>query len=261
VIREYVGTGRLAELAAEEDAEQRAIREQERRERRQQRAAAKALARQVRDFYGRVEEQSRAIYRAAGFRRHHQGEWRKPRMKAITAEQREMTDVERRQVLSLLQRAEEGEALATELAREKMREYPHLWDLFDLARGVQRTLIGSMSGPNALLKEAVRRQVDQMRAELEGPNPTALERLLVERVITCWLQTYYEDAQDAQRRQQSGLTSDGALKMLQRAEVAQRRFLAAVKALAQIRRLALPLVQVNVAGQQIVANVGQQHEP
>ncbi|HTE19411.1 MAG TPA: hypothetical protein VK689_13635 [Armatimonadota bacterium] len=141
--------------------------------------------------------------------------------------------------------------------REAFALRPELWEIYDLSRSVERTIIGTAAGENALRREALERKMDSLRAELEGPTPTPLEKLLVERVALCWLQANYEDIIDAQNR--TGRTWTASLSQQKRAETAQRRFLAAVKTLATVRRLALPALQVNIAahgGKQVnVANL------
>lgn len=80
VVREYVGSGRVAELAAQLDAIAREKREQER-------AEWKALREQVATFdapldelHQLVEMVAHAALRVAGFHRHKRGEWRKRRV-------------------------------------------------------------------------------------------------------------------------------------------------------------------------------------
>ncbi len=46
-----------------------------------------------------------------------------------------------------------------------------------------------------------------------------------------------------------------------RIERAQQRYLAAIKALAQVRRLVVPMVQVNIAEQQNIAQVAAPDRP
>ena len=43
----------------------------------------------------------------------------------------------------------------------------------------------------------------------------------------------------------------------ERSDRAHRRYLSAIKALAQVRRLLVPMVQVKVAERQVVANLGK----
>ena len=105
-------------------------------------------------------------------------------------------------------------------------------------------------GDNLSVREAALACMRQTRAALLGERPTALEEVLVERVVSTWLQ-----AQDADFRvaNQPGEIPIARAEYLQRRqERAHRRFLGACRALAQVRGMALPAVlaqvgQVNVA--------------
>ena len=86
-----------------------------------------------------------------------------------------------------------------------------------------------------------------MAVVFAGPRPSTPERLLAGRVALRWLGLAVEecayyltlawgvDASDDEFHQQR----------------AQRRYLAAIKALATVRRLGVPTVQINVADQRI----------
>ena len=81
VIREYVGTGLVGELAAAADARARA-------ERQAQQAAWRAECERIElaiapleEFYDVVETLARASLLLAGYHRHHRGEWRRKRGK------------------------------------------------------------------------------------------------------------------------------------------------------------------------------------
>jgi hypothetical protein len=171
-------------------------------------------------------------------------------------------DAEARALVKLVREAEDGDIKALAQLRELAdTRLPDLWETFgNVATNAERSLIDLASGKNALQKEAMGHKLANLRAELAGPNPTPLERLLVERVVLCWLQANYEDVIDAQTLKHSTSWTQ-TLNRQRRAEVAQRRFLSAVKALAAVRRLALPALQVNVAQQQVVANLGTATAP
>ena len=72
---------------------------------------------------------------------------------------------------------------------------------------------------------------------LAGPGPSPLERLLVERVVACWLQVHYSDASYAQLKGTNPAQHTAAL---QRQNSAQQRYLQALKALATVRKLLRP---------------------
>jgi hypothetical protein len=117
----------------------------------------------------------------------------------------------------------------------------------DLTQRVKYWMLGTLAGPNSDRKEALLVQLEQMEIELAGPDPTPLERLMVQRVLVCWLRLQLAEIN-------SGTCgADATTEIFQRhLDRAHRQFLSAVKTLATVRRLALP-VNVNLA----VGVVGQ----
>jgi hypothetical protein len=105
-------------------------------------------------------------------------------------------------------------------------------------------------GDNLSIREAALARLRQTRAALLGDRPTALEGVLVERVLSTWLQAQEADLREAN---QPGETLIARAEHLQRRqERAHRRFVGACRALAPVRGMALPAVlaqvgQVNVA--------------
>jgi len=73
VVREYIGTGPAAELAAEADAARRAQREQEQRAWNRTKREIEASE----DALERFREAVSGLLVNAGFYRHHRGEWRR----------------------------------------------------------------------------------------------------------------------------------------------------------------------------------------
>jgi hypothetical protein len=55
----------------------------------------------------------------------------------------------------------------------------------DLTRHADRGLVKFICGDNLPYREAIARKLDLMRAELADPDPSPLERLMVEHVVTC----------------------------------------------------------------------------
>jgi hypothetical protein len=153
------------------------------------------------------------------------------------------------EVLKVIQRAEGGDAKTLPALRQLLQE-PAIVDLCggDLARPIERFLIDRAAGKNLAFKEAPTRKLELMRNELTGPAPTPLERLLVERIVTCWLHLYDTQLGFVQNRELTITQADYQQRAIDRC---QRRYLAAIKALAQVRKLAVPVLQVNIARKQV----------
>lgn len=85
------------------------------------------------------------------------------------------------------------------------------------------------------------------QANLAGPSPSELEKQLAGRISLEWLLLTYFEAMLA-----TSLDTEHWVSFYEkRVESTQRRYLNSLKALAQIRKLQLPNVQINVAEKQI----------
>jgi hypothetical protein len=79
VVREYVGTGRVAELAASEDAARRQRRGEEVADLREAQAQADGATGALAEFSSLLDGLVAALLVGSGYHRHHRGEWRKRR--------------------------------------------------------------------------------------------------------------------------------------------------------------------------------------
>ncbi len=153
-------------------------------------------------------------------------------------------------VRALLNRTVAGDESTVPVVR-KMLQNPSLIPIFggNLAQQVIDSFVSGLGGKDVGFREAMQAKLNQLRAELLGENPTPVERVLVERVVACWLQV-----QDAELRAGRG-QKDATYKLLdfyqRRMDATNRRFLAAVKTLALVRKLAVPALQVNIAKKQV----------
>jgi hypothetical protein len=138
----------------------------------------------------------------------------------------------------LLRRAEQGdESSLPELRAALAVNEWAIKDYGDLGRQAQEAWLQLIAGPNLLLRESVARKAEELRRELAGPDPTPLERLLVDRVVASWIQTYYADAVYAQLKAATPAQHTAALR---RQSGAQQRYLQAIKTLATTRKLLRP---------------------
>jgi len=155
----------------------------------------------------------------------------------------------------LLEQAQRGDTRALTTLKERLADRPKVWEAFgDVARQARTAWVKLYASTNLVVAEGVERKIATLRAELLGDTPTPLERLLVEQIVVCWLQTAYIDHLAAGFQGKPGTFREGEY-WQQAQERASRRYLAAIRALAQVRRLLAPAVQVNIAERQV--NVAQ----
>ncbi len=79
VVREYIGSGPSAELAAQADSEARRRRQEQRDAQKVKRERLEALMEPVEELCEAAEVIARAALIASGYRQHNRGEWRKRR--------------------------------------------------------------------------------------------------------------------------------------------------------------------------------------
>ncbi len=84
-----------------------------------------------------------------------------------------------------------------------------------------------------------------------GPRPSPIESVLAETAATCWFAFRMHEAQYAGNITADGMSLAQSEHAQRRMDRAHRRFLSTVKTLAAVRRLAVPVLQINVARQQV----------
>jgi hypothetical protein len=135
--------------------------------------------------------------------------------------------------LKVVAKARAGDAKVLPRLRRVLDQHPEVWRFAgDLARLTQKSWINQITG-DPLMAESIIRQAAAMKADLEGPAPTPLERLLVDQVIASWLET--QSSQFTLTLPEQTLRQ--ARHHVHHADVAQRKYLAAVKALTTVRTL------------------------
>ena len=125
----------------------------------------------------------------------------------------------------------------------------------DTATTYRGLLAKTASGGNPLVREAILERARLMASELAGPNSTPLEMLLCDRVASLWVLVELQEALGAAwyHGDKKGKTSPAfMLQMSRLQESAHRRYLQAIKTLAQVQRLRGPdRLQVNIGGQHV----------
>jgi len=123
----------------------------------------------------------------------------------------------------------------------------------DIGRRAGQTLARTAAGGDPLTEEALYAKLDAMRAEIAGEDPTPLEVLLTERVVSLWMLTTLLEtllATQYRRNVHDGPKRSSPSYILQQSRIldgATRRYLAAIRELARVRKLeaTAPPVQVN----------------
>jgi hypothetical protein len=148
---------------------------------------------------------------------------------------------------------------AVQAFRDALREceragavpWGRLKDPIGAARQVVLERVKAVLGP--AVPEVWDAQADHLRAEMGYADAPALERALIEAAVLCWIRLA------AMEMHYTGvLASDTTFKHVEHTErrltETQKRFNRACEALARVRRLSRPKVQINVAaegGQQV----------
>jgi hypothetical protein len=153
------------------------------------------------------------------------------------------TDGERvAQVRALSNRIKAGDAGARYELRDVLEKDWVLWgQLADLEESTIKLMLNQVAAPtDPMTLELFSLQVEKLKQDLAGPEPSPMETALAGRCALLWLQALLADRSltAAFDKQYWSL-----MEMLsQTAERANRKFLAAVRTLAVVRRLALPVL-------------------
>lgn len=203
------------------------------------------------DYFVLVQKLAHAALQAAGYHRHDRGCWRKRRMgevaRSADVQPAEISIADQR-ARDVVKRARAGDRSALPELRELFDREPARYmaigfgDVAQLARDRE---IRRVAKEDLVSIEAMRRKLDEMEAELAGPSPSPIEKLLAERAALCWFQV---NSLDVFR---PGDDAPGIERHESRRDRAHRRYLSALKTLATIRKLRLPAIQINLGEQQV----------
>jgi len=151
----------------------------------------------------------------------------------------------------LTEKAEQGDKKAVPELRDILQERPELaWRFVDYAKVAEWHFIEKMTKDKDFAsKEVLTCQLAAMREEIAGENPSPLERLLAERIVLTWLQIQLFEGFYASSMYKN-IAINQANYYQKRIDRAHRNHLAAIRTLAQIRKMG-PAVQINIAEKQI----------
>lgn len=133
----------------------------------------------------------------------------------------------------LLQRARQGDKDVLAEIRAWL-DRSSVWRQFgDLGKQARDAWLRLIAGDDLVLRESILRKLDDMKRELAPSQPTATERLLIDRIIANWLQLHYAELAGTQTLNKPKLSEFWA----RRQSRAERSYLVSLSALATLRRL------------------------
>jgi hypothetical protein len=201
-------------------------------------------------FCDLVEIMFRREMMARGFHQHARSGWRRQRMATIPATTTAKAPERWPRVrdVKVLLAAERGDKKAQERFCQLMQDPKWRRSVIrvfgDVAKSVNNALVARIH-PSALAsQESLQARLVELRAELAPEGTGPLEKLLVDRVVTCWLMAYYGDDMVAHSHERCPPRILEA-----RAKVggaAHRRFIQALRALTWLRRTPTPSVAVQI---------------
>jgi hypothetical protein len=142
---------------------------------------------------------------------------------------------------AILERANAGDATVLPQLKRAFDEHPELVAVFgDIVQHAKQALLTLAAGKCLTAREAISRQMDELRTRLAATAATELERLLLDRVCVSWLWVYHADVNLAERVLADAGASPAGQAAQRRLDAAHRRFLSGVKALAVLQKLVRP---------------------
>jgi hypothetical protein len=243
VLSKYACGGPMAVWMAEVDRQRR---EEDEARRRAERAVIdrwRAEEREEVAYYRRVESLFTAFMNAAGYHRPNRSRWGRRRVGRTHKVVAYMHDRE----ADVLERLQDGDLKQLPEFRRILNAHPDWADLWgDPGRLALDDALERLDKKNAAIGAATRHKLDALRKQLAGDDPTPIEQLLAERCVQTWYYLGHAEYLYATNDQQTYRQLEY---MERRIDRAHRRFVQSLKALADVRRLGLPAmaVQVNIA--------------
>ena len=154
--------------------------------------------------------------------------------------------------VAMFEAARRGDAAAVAKLPELIRQRGWVEWIGNIAWQATRQIIARIAGGDPVLEAGLTAKARALWVELAGPDPSPLEKVLVQRIVNGWLTTHALEAEQAIRPPSD---PKSALYLDRRVSQAQRRLAEACRTLASVRRLNVTVV-MNVAGKQQV-NVGK----
>jgi hypothetical protein len=150
----------------------------------------------------------------------------------------------------LLQRARQGDEDVLPELRTWL-EQSAVWRQFgDLGRQARDAWLRLIAGNDLVLRESLRRRLEELHRELAPRRPTPIEQLLIDRILANWLRLHFAELASTQSINRPKIAEFWD----RRQSRAERAYLASLGALATMRRLLS-------AASAPAATTAQHHDP
>jgi hypothetical protein len=248
--------GQFGKLHAELVAGRRRLRNLELRAMQAAKDWAESSEGAVRDWLAKVHAFVGMVMVAAGFHQHKRQWRRKRRMNGeIGKVKPPAPGVETERLIERAARGDEtcyGQVLAL---LDDPERGPVLVDgIGSLANVVRIKLVANIAGKDILLQEALHERLRRMSDALLGDGQSPIEAVLVERAVVCWLLVWRYEHVAVDVHKMPIIQADFQQRLI---TAAHNRLNSALKTLAQVRKLALPSLQLNIGENQVnVAGIG-----
>jgi hypothetical protein len=254
IIKQYYGTGHLAQLVYEQDRRQQEVREREQATRKH----IKDLDVETDTLNHTTRTLTKIYLLLAGYYQHHRGEWRKRRRQIIQQGDFMVSNIQVQEKLSidgfesLMQRILTGDETLVPAIKAMLDDSPVVWqEALSLTKKVETVWVQTIA-KDLISREAIERQVSALKMALQAESSSPLEFLLVGTICTTWLAYMHAELTSAEQLQQYGHPLTQAQE--NHLTYCQKRYFLAIRELARIRQLLKPRTTtvINVADQQQV---------
>src|SRR5262245_18405393 len=191
----YYGTGPAAQRAAQDDEHKRTLRKQAHLAQQH----IQSLETQLTALTNVLRTLVSATLVGQGFHQHQRGDWRRWRHMRSHNHQKGAFAMEEFPLpnesgisydilQSLVQQGQQGDTSISPTIITPRDHVPALWhNSHVLAHQVENAWTNALSGPDLMSKEIIKREVEVLLSQLLAPQPTPLEKLLVDRICISWL--------------------------------------------------------------------------
>src|SRR5437899_2879346 len=93
------------------------------------------------------------------------------------------------EISAIIARAKVGDETAVPRLRELLNAHPLLWQWYgDMGAQTEKAWVVLIAGKDLHLHECLLQYIADMKQNLAGASASPLERLVIQRIVACWLQ-------------------------------------------------------------------------